>query len=379
MRFALPALALYILGCASEPATAGPATNAGTGGSGAGGSATGLGGAGGSATGPGGAGGQTTDGGGAGGFGGGGGEPSVASVQLSASATRLSPNEPLTLTWQANADVCRFDGSSLPGALADWPSSGDACVGAAGCAAPHTVNLTPVVHGTYRFQLSCKKGGTPETTAQQAVEVDVEVPPGQCVAPAGLTRSLIGTISLPNGQATEDVDVTKWLEVFGIPRYDTTQSFPWPGAYGTDLKFYIVKNQYWSVEFKVGDSYPFYDPATNKPYGMWSSNDTLTTPSAGYTVSITENCGDFMPPADPNDPRSICYSEWWNTRTNGAPWAVAPEGTNVPGFCTLHRGKTYYFNMIAALPGKPEVSTCPEAVCKINLKHIGTFNGTQGM
>jgi hypothetical protein len=312
-----------------------------------------------------------------------GGATGTASLNLSATPSTVVANTtPVSVSWNAVADVCRYDGSTLPGAVTGWATSGYACIGSTACGTGGNLSFTPTTNGTYNFSLTCYSGAHDtqlQTSVVKSASVSVtggEAGEDQCVAPAPLTRATTGRISTSANGNAKTVDVTKWDNVFGY-NIITGTSQAWPGVYNDNLKITISKNQYWSMKFTVGPNYPYFDTTTHSPQGNWKTNDTLTSNGVLWTVSITKDCGDFSQPAV-GDPDRACFAQYTNLDGANLGWHVNPVGTNDVGYCNLRRGETYYLNIIAAELGTPKVSSCPGSSCANNFQHGGNFNGTQG-
>ncbi len=178
---------------------------------------------------------------------GGGGATGTAAVTLTATPATLNAGETAQITWSATADVCRYDGSSLPAALTGWQTSGYACVGASDCQTGASYNATFTAAGTYQLKLTCLSGGQNGQPATQAFKTaSVQVGGGgggggsaNCVAPASMTRQLVGTVSKSSGSNTRTgVDVTNWDPVYGY-NITTQETLPWPGVFNTSPKLYV--------------------------------------------------------------------------------------------------------------------------------------------
>lgn len=308
----------------------------------------------------------------------GGGQTGAASVSLLASPTAINTNGTSHISWSATADACRYDGSSLPGALAGWQTSGYACVGAAECQAGADYNPSFSIGGNYLLKLTCVSGGQngqPATQAFKTVSVQVDgggPEPGNCVAPTGLTQQLTGTVSKSSGGVVRNgVDVTQWDPVYGY-NITTQESEPWPGVFNTSPKLYVNRGQYWSMAFTVPANYPFYNSSSLFPYGKFSTNSSNVTPDLDWTVSISDACGDFIRPASPS-PTYGCYQTYGPAQGGGLSWVVTPVSAPISGVCNLQRGKTYYLNVAPGPLGSDHSTACSGSTCTINLKSTGSF------
>ncbi|MGA7297818.1 MAG: hypothetical protein WBW92_09955 [Rhodanobacteraceae bacterium] len=311
----------------------------------------------------------------------GGGTTGTASVSLAATPGTINAGETAQITWSATADVCRYDGSSLPAALSGWQTSGYACVGASECQAGANYSATFTTAGTYSLKLTCLSGtnnGQPAT--QQFKTATVQVGGGggggggsaNCVAPASMTRQLTGTVSKSSGSEVRNgVDVTSWDQVYGY-NITTNQTVPWPGVFGTGPKLYVNHASYWSMKFTVPSNYPYFDP-TIGPTGKFITNSSNVTPNLNWTLAISQDCGDFSRPTSQSDPTYICYQTYAPDQGGGLSWAVTPVGSPVSGYCNLERGKTYYFNVAPGSLGTDHSTACTGSVCTINITHGGLF------
>lgn len=311
----------------------------------------------------------------------GGGNTGVASVVLSATPAVIDENQPSHITWTATADVCRYDGSVLPGAVAGWQTSGYACIGSDACASGGNINQVFTVSGTYNFKLTCLSGaysGQPQTQISKSATVQVNgtTPPNPtCVAPQGLTQQTTGTLADMAGYPVHsDVDVTDWLDVFGF----TWQTFPptyygWPGIAASGTKLYINKNQYVSLHFTVPSDYTLTNPTTSNPRGSFKTNASAVTNGVHWAVSITPDCGDFNQPAY-GQPGNKCYAEYSTSQGDTLVWVVTNPNTPISGFCNLNPGESYYLNIVAAPLSNPTQSNCPSSVCKVNFQQSGTIS-----
>lgn len=313
----------------------------------------------------------------------GGGATGPAALTLTAAPAGVDVNDSAVVTWSATADVCHYDGTSLPQVLAGWPNaSGDACVGASDCAVTHNYNATFASSGTYTFGLKCYSGahGVQNQTSvakTAVVTVDGGTPPPSttCVAPSGLTRQMTGTLQDFTGlKNLSNTDMTQWSEVFGID-WQTYKRYAWPGLAGTGSKMFVNKDRYLSLAFTVPANFPIYNPATFKPSGGFLTNWSAVTNNVDWAVSISEDCGDFMQPASSN-PDYKCYANYNTNQGSTLNWVVSLENARVAGTCNLTRGHTYYFNIIAAPLNNPTQSNCPGgsgSVCKVNFQNKGLF------
>lgn len=325
----------------------------------------------------------------------GGSDASGGHVALTITIDGAEPSGPLTrvvgdtaeLKWSAHADSCRYDGSVLPSAVSGWSGGGEACSSAASCAAGQTLPLSFAEEGeVYTFQLDCTQHNGPEPATSVTKSITIQVTDaGGCVAPGGLTRQMAGTISMGGGQNPEDTDYSRWLTTLGYVLSSKTY-WTWPGAQSNDVKYYIKKGQYASFEFAVPSDYPFYTSIDVSPYGALNfSNTSAITYGVYWTVSLSEECGGFIPPSNPSDPKNSCYKEVSGGNGSSLYWAVTPPGSPVANVCNLERGKRYYLNLVAAHLGTPGESTCPDSDdsrCKINMANVGfktrdTYQQTQ--
>ncbi|HET6633005.1 MAG TPA: hypothetical protein VFG73_09910 [Rhodanobacteraceae bacterium] len=303
----------------------------------------------------------------------------TADLSLGASATSTTVDKSVTITWSAVADVCHYTGTSFPAALSGWPSSGDACVGATACAAGDTYTASFTSSGNYTFGVKCISGehnGQPETSAAKTVTVAVSggtppPPSTSCVAPAGLTQQTTATLQSFNGYPTlDDVDVTKWSNVFGYGWSSGGEHYGWPGFAGGGSKIFVNKNQYISIPFTV----PANAEQTGldgTPYGYFATNNSSVNNGVVWSASISDECGDFVRPTEIDDPEYWCYASF-NYSQSGLYWTVAPAARRKFS-CNLVPGKTYYFNLIAAPMSDVTKSNCQGSSCSTNLQLLMTF------
>ncbi len=266
----------------------------------------------------------------------GGGNTGTAAVSLSATPASINAGETAQITWSATADVCRYDGSSLPAALSNWQTSGYACVGASECQAGANYSATFNTAGNYTLKLTCLSGGqNGQIATQQFKTATVQVGGGgggggggsaNCVAPAGLTRQASGQISSSGGQGMKTVNLDSFANVFGWDPYQKVGGTQWPGLSNIDIKVTVKQNEYWSLPFQVGNSYPYYGTWNNDvgPYGTWTTNPTNTTQGVKWTISITPECGDFNQSGGSAPPE--CYKEYTTSTAQSLIWVVAEQG-----------------------------------------------------
>lgn len=309
----------------------------------------------------------------------GGGDTPPAAVTLSVTPSTIQLNDPALISWSATADICRYDGTSLPASVPGWSTSGDACIGASDCAAGGNVSQSFSVGGNYTFKLTCTSGASgqqQQTTAVQVKSLDVQggTPPTACVAPAGLTRQLTGTISRPStADMTPGADLTSWGNTFGWYFYTTGEHFTWPGIVNNNIKFYIQENHYIALEFTVPNDFPLYDGIGQELYGSMNQNASWIY-TGPFTVTISQECGDFSPPAV-GEPNYYCYRELSGSQ-GAVGWAVRPQGSGPTGLCPLAQGETYFLNITPAPLGQPTqgADDCASNSCAINLNNGGFFS-----
>ena len=312
---------------------------------------------------------------------GGGGNTGPASVSVTAGQSTLNVGDSTTINWAINGDVCRYDGSSLPEPVTGWKTSGYACTTAGTCNNGnlyHTFNTS----GVYTFRMTCNSGVNDSKVSTATVTVGTPPPSGNCVAPTGLTRDSTGTIATSSGFNSETVDVTKWRGVYG--HRPASPDLQWPGYFNRDVKVTINRDHYWALEFTVGANYPYYGGGYNGsvgPYGTWTSNSSNVTTGVRWTLSLSEDCGDFPTTAEldamPSYKR-VCYQEYRSTTAQKLLWLVAQTGQYpAPNSCTLRRGKTYYLNILPAPLGDPlnnSENGCNQPTCKGNFLTSGNYN-----
>lgn len=313
----------------------------------------------------------------------GGGTTGPAAITMNTDPVTVDPNQAVSFTWKAVADVCRFDGSVLPSQVSGWSSSGDACIGANNCGTQHTVSFTPANAGNYTFKLTCTSGAQPQAPVSKTKTVTVtgtsEPPVGSCPTFQGggvtVTRQTVADVSDNSGtRKLRDVAVTTWSNVFGYAWgvYPTLPRYGWPGSPAGTTKLFMKKNQYWALEFTIPSDFPLTEfnttlPNQYYPLGGWQTNASNTTGGLKVSVAISEDCGDFTQPA-PSDPRYACYKEYTVETGFLLNWVVTPSGQPIASACNLQRGKHYFLNIIAAPFGNPTQSYCTDSTCRFNMQ-----------
>jgi hypothetical protein len=241
-----------------------------------------------------------------------------------------------TITWTASADSCSYAGSITPGAISNWPLTGNVCSSAASCATGLSVPVTiPGTAGTYKFQLSCNKVGSSVTaTSSQTVTVTTGGGGGDtCVNNAGITRQTFGQVRY-NNLDSRDIDLTLYENVFGHNPGGTNRLFP--GTANINQRIMIQRNQYVALKFTVPAALPL------QTWGQYRFEETQPgTLRMSYTISKT--CGDFS--ATPTAPlTSACIMNNGPVNSSLA-WGYWPGQAQL---CQLVPGETYYFNIIQA-------------------------------
>ncbi len=251
-----------------------------------------------------------------------------------------------SVTWSANADSCNYSGSVTPGAIANWPLSGNVCSNATACAQGLTVPVTiPGTIGAYKFQLTCNKVGS-AVTATSAQNVTVTAGGGggdTCVNNTGISRLTFGRVQY-NDTSGRDVDLTLFENVFGHNPAGESRLFP--GTANLNQRVFIPRNQYVSLKFTVPAALP------NQTYGQFRFEETQ--PSAlRMSFTISKTCGDFSATAtSPLTSRCIMNNE----PVNGTlAWGYYLGATTL---CPLVPGETYYFNIIHAPLSNLTNSSC---------------------
>ena len=311
---------------------------------------------------------------------GGGGSTNIPAVSIDQIPLSINENENISFNWHAtSADVCRFDGSALPGQVAGWEESGYACVGAADCEAGGNINQGLSVSGTYKFSLTCLSAAyqaQPQTAFRQ-VQVNGTAPPPNpsCVAPAGITQQTTATLADMSGYPIHtDVAVVDWLDVFGFTWQTTPPTYyGWPGVAASGTKLYVNKNQYLALHFTVPQNYPRTSATTGDPRGSFKTNASAVTNGVNWSISITPDCGDFTQPAF-GQPGNKCYAQYSTSQGDTLVWVVTDPNTPISGFCNLNPGESYYLNIIAAPLSNPTQSNCTGSVCKVNFQQGGTIS-----
>ncbi|MGB8636105.1 MAG: hypothetical protein WCD36_12610 [Rhodanobacteraceae bacterium] len=316
----------------------------------------------------------------------GGGNTGTAAVSLSATPASINAGETAQITWSATADVCRYDGSSLPAALSNWQTSGYACVGASECQAGANYSATFNTAGNYTLKLTCLSGGqNGQIATQQFKTATVQVGGGgggggsaNCVAPSGWTRQTTGTIARTSSANMQtNVPLTDWKDVIG---WDLANNafYNWPGLQNEDTKLYVDNNKYIALKFTVPSSYPRFGYPLNTPiynYGRFQTNGSPPIEQNTWTLAISPTCGDFDPAPSASGQGGECWVEFHSNNMPYFSWVVEDPGNEVAGRCNLVPGDTYFLN-IAARTHASATSTCSASVCHANLINGGNTQGT---
>lgn len=260
-----------------------------------------------------------------------------------------------TATWSADADSCSYADSSLPAAVAGWPTSGDVCTDAASCAAAHSVPVVlPSAAGNYTFVLSCRRNGSSViATSRRKVAVAVAPPPPTgCIAPAGLMRLSTAYVefnyTVSNGRTT---DATHFESIFG---YSTAEAplHTFPGTVNLNQRVFMPRNSYVALQFTVPHDLPLQTAGAFR----FEETQPQTSP-ARMSMTISKSCGDFNPVATA-PLTSACVLN--NAPANGTlAWGYVP-GSAV--LCQLQPGETYFLNIIHASLNAPLTTYC-EGYC----------------
>lgn len=242
-----------------------------------------------------------------------------------------------SIKWSADADTCSYEGSITPGAISNWPLTGNVCGNAAACSTGLTVPVTiPSAIGSYKFQLSCKKNGSSVTaTSSQTVSVSTGGGGGDtCVNNTGITRQTFGQVQYNNLDA-RDTDLTLFENVFGHNPGGTNRIFP--GTTNINQRIMMARNQYVALKFTVPST------LTVNTFGYFRFEETQPqTARMSYTISKT--CGDFSTtPTSPMNAKCIVNDGPVNSILA---WGYYPsQGSSM---CQLTPGETYYLNIIQA-------------------------------
>lgn len=262
----------------------------------------------------------------------------------------VSTGTALNLTWQADATSCSYTGSGFPSgvAFANWPTTGTACSSLAACNSLHAVGVTvpSTAPGTYTFNLTCSRTGSTVQVSSQAVTVASTNPTG-CIAPAGLTRLTRATVCNVAGvNCRDDLDVTKFENVWGYRESTPNTLIPWPGLYNVQQRINLRPNHYVSLQFTVPSNY-----GTDR-YGFYTYAETNFRAAMSMTVST--RCGDFNPVSAISPRCTVSNSNASSTLE----WSTFTSGPNYDATCHLTRGQTYYLNILYAPLSAPTQSTC---------------------
>jgi hypothetical protein len=279
------------------------------------------------------------------------GTPSFSNSLTGDTPASANTNATLTLTWQADADRCTYDGSSAPMTLATWPTTGDACSTAGTCNTPHTVNITASTNGQYKFKLNCYKTGN-NTPVSSETTTNVSTVTTGCQGPAGTTRQTVAQVcDAGGGTCRGSVDVTKFENVYG---YSATQGIvAWPGRRNLQQRVVISNNNFVAMQFTVPSTYP-----TDK-YGYLSTVDTNFFGT--MSLKISKNCGDLAPTSNIS---SHCILNNAGGGTGAMRWTTYTSGATFNESCPLVAGETYYLHILHADLNSPGTSTCPLGECR---------------
>lgn len=270
------------------------------------------------------------------------------------------PGATHTLTWSADADNCSYSASSLPEAVSGWPTSGNVCSDAGGCASAHSVPVTlPATSGSYTFELSCRRtGSSVVATSRRTVAVAPLPPTTGCIAPAGLTRLNTAYVefnyTVSNGRTT---DATHFESIFGYSTADAPlQSFP--GVVNVNQRLFMPRNHYAALAFTVPSNLA---PLTTGAF-RFEETQPQTSP-ARMSMTISKSCGDFGLNATAPLTNACVLN---NAAANGnIAWGYAPGN---PTLCQLQPGETYFLNIIHASLDAPLTTYC-QGYCGNTIQH----------
>lgn len=239
--------------------------------------------------------------------------------------------------WAAsNADLCVYDGSSIPGGQAaewPWPSSGVACNSTSSCATLHTLNLAPAVAGNYHFKLTCSYAGNAQTAVVSEIARTVSAAPTGCSAPPGWTRVTQGRLYYANAAQIGSSPITKFEHVWGQRSSAPGVFHPWPYIQGNNVGPQFGGRQYVALEFT---------PDRTGSFSLLGQPNDFPGGSLGISASISRNCGDFT--SQPGEGSPTPTGCWFNNlQGSGGIFYSVVTGTNT---CKLQLGQKYYLNMV---------------------------------
>lgn len=252
-----------------------------------------------------------------------------------------------TIQWSADADRCDYAASTLASPVSGWPTNGDICTSAASCASTQSATVTLPAPGNYTFALTCHRDGVATPVTSQRT---VSVPGGSaCIAPAGLTRLSNAYVEFSNTVGNGRVaDATEFANIFGYFD-DATPLKVFPGTLNSNQRIFLPHNSYVSMRFTV-------PPALSTSIlGRFRFEKTAPQAST-MSWTISKACGDFSP--TPTFPMTADCVRDAATPGTGLVWSI---GRDIPGFCRLNPGETYYLNLVHANLATPLTSTCEEA------------------
>lgn len=266
-----------------------------------------------------------------------------------------------SISWAADADTCSYSTSALAAPISLWPTSGNVCSSAAGCATNHNVTFAmPSTPGTYKFELTCRKTGSSVVATSTRTTTIPSVGTGSCPGPAGLTRAtrVFADTNISTDQG-RDVDATVFEESFG---YNSSGGAPrpFPGTAGLNQSITIGGNTFIAMRFTVPSN------LAAGTSGLIARGETVFNGNPGpVTFTISKTCGDFS--LTPVAPLNAKCARQVNTLGDGVPWGYSPSGTSAV-FCPLERGQTYYLNILYGAANA--TTTCTSAsTCERGIVH----------
>jgi hypothetical protein len=278
-------------------------------------------------------------------------------------AATIATNALQTLTWSADADNCTYDGSTFPAGVtfANWPTSGVACSTSASCGTLHTVQVTPPSDGTYKFKLNCTRSPNATVVSSEVTTV-ASAASGACIAPAGLTRLMTGSVKHATGVSHSE-NVTMFENIFGW--VSASQRKLWPGVKNLLQRPMIGRNQYIALKFTVPTGM-----STNN-YGKYRFEETQ--PETLMSMTISTECGDFRPAASNPIAPSCVQSDMYTGGSNPTAiyWKLPGSTFPTSTACPLQPGQTYYLNIVHAGIADPTASYCA-GTCGNQIANEGT-------
>ncbi|MBN8726611.1 MAG: hypothetical protein J0H15_02770 [Xanthomonadales bacterium] len=289
--------------------------------------------------------------------------PTPSQFALTAPAT-VSPGIPFTVTWPTltNAASCKGTGS-LGGVdapdLGDWTS-----LLTVGTSRSVTV---PASGAGKLLKLTLKCANADASASATGVSGDIAVTVSSAACPATINtaygqRTYVSTVSritwgaVPIG-GHDNVDVSKFANIWGFNSGAPGTALPWPGVGGSAPVLKSVPRQgYIGAHFKTTASPP--------PSGFFINPSFQISPN--LIMSISKVCGDFSEQLPtPGCLRDAPYGEAPGSGTPSSDTSMVSwkfTSNNPTGYCNLQPNTDYYINIMFANPAACTGERCNIAV-----------------